>query len=673
MSDSEKNDSHSSSGRNLNPEQTRTIDEEQFDATDAVRLFNRRIESALEKQRVAIVSEIHEKFQSKSSESCVLRAEGNRIQFSFNEEMLRSLELIERKLMIDDINEALDIIQKEKESLRQRNKILRIADKHGWDTRIRIWPIILRTLLNFVLLFLGQPQRREGITRTVTTTRIISPLNPGYSMVSLPDSFFAGIRYSSNIIKDSSTDKTRRILEATIKYRETTSSVCTVNFQGISPDSVPTLINNREDVQPQSQSQQSHLTQTTEKSKVEYCSEFSLLDIQSDFENANSVKNRLKHSYKFWENVLKPSDYILNVVKFGYRLEFEDLPDRVFLKNNKSALDNSGFVERSILQLLGKDLIRECPQAPFCVNPLTVSVPANKKPRLILDLRHVNFFILKRKIKFEGTKESLNFAKKGHYMIKFDLTSGYHHINIHEDHQQYLGFSWKINGKIRYFVFTVLPFGLSSAGYIFTKTLRPLVTHWRANSFPIIMYLDDGWVCDTKDNCERISSIIQTDLARAGFLVNQEKGIWKPSPKLDWLGFEWDLYQGVISIPFNKLENLRTKIEGVKTKKHVSARDLASIVGSIISFKFVLGPICQMFTRNLSILIAKTAYWDHYVQISKLESDELDFWFDNVLHVPNRVISPWFRFPDRMVFTDSSDYAGAGVLLESNKEYFHTM
>lgn len=50
MSDSEKNDSHHSSGRNLNPEQTRAIDEEQFDATDAVRLFNRRIESALEKQ-----------------------------------------------------------------------------------------------------------------------------------------------------------------------------------------------------------------------------------------------------------------------------------------------------------------------------------------------------------------------------------------------------------------------------------------------------------------------------------------------------------------------------------------------------------------------------------------------------------------------------------------------
>lgn len=64
--------------------------------------------------------------------------------------------------------------------------------------------------------------------------------------------------------------------------------------------------------------------QILENSKVEYCFDFSLLDVKLDFENVNFVKNCLKYFCKFWENVLKLFDYILNVVKFGYRLEFED-------------------------------------------------------------------------------------------------------------------------------------------------------------------------------------------------------------------------------------------------------------------------------------------------------------------------------------------------------------
>jgi hypothetical protein len=56
----------------------------------------------------------------------------------------------------------------------------------------------------------------------------------------------------------------------------------------------------------------------------------------------------------------------------------------------------------------------------------------------------------------------------------FDLKSGYHHIYIIPLHQTYLGFAWKFNNIEKYFVFTVLPFGLQSSAYIFSKVLRPL-------------------------------------------------------------------------------------------------------------------------------------------------------------------------------------------------------
>ena len=60
-------------------------------------------------------------------------------------------------------------------------------------------------------------------------------------------------------------------------------------------------------------------------------------------------------------------------------------------------------------------------------------------------------------------------------MFKFDLKSGYHHVNIWPEHYKFLGFRWDRNGEVGYYVFTVLPFGLSTACYLFTKLTRPLI------------------------------------------------------------------------------------------------------------------------------------------------------------------------------------------------------
>ena len=94
----------------------------------------------------------------------------------------------------------------------------------------------------------------------------------------------------------------------------------------------------------------------------------------------------------------------------------------------------------------------------------------------------MNKRLSKQSIKFEDRKTFQNYAKKrGSFMYKFDMTHGYHHIDIFPEHQTYLGFSWFYEGKLRYFVFTitVLPFGLSVVPYCFTKIVRALVKFWR--------------------------------------------------------------------------------------------------------------------------------------------------------------------------------------------------
>ena len=77
-------------------------------------------------------------------------------------------------------------------------------------------------------------------------------------------------------------------------------------------------------------------------------------------------------------------------------------------------------------------------------------------------------------------------------MCSFDLKSVYHHIDIHSEHWQYLGFSWTHDANVEYYIFCVLPFYLAIACYVFAKIMRPLVKHWRHQGIRVIVYLDDG-------------------------------------------------------------------------------------------------------------------------------------------------------------------------------------
>ena len=89
-------------------------------------------------------------------------------------------------------------------------------------------------------------------------------------------------------------------------------------------------------------------------------------------------------------------------------------------------------------------------------------------------------------------RTALMFLRKGGYAFKFDLKSGYHHVDICPEHVTYLGFSWEDKGVPSFYMFKQLPFGLSSAPYIFTKIMRPLVKKWRGEGKSIVVYLDDG-------------------------------------------------------------------------------------------------------------------------------------------------------------------------------------
>jgi Reverse transcriptase (RNA-dependent DNA polymerase) len=127
-------------------------------------------------------------------------------------------------------------------------------------------------------------------------------------------------------------------------------------------------------------------------------------------------------------------------------------------------------------------------------------------------------------------------------VFNWDFTSGYHHVAINPIRSKYLGFSfhWP-NGVQRFFEFTQLPFGLSSACYIFTKLTRPLIKYWRAHGLNVFIYIDDGLsVCSSRAQALRASAQVRLDLKQAGFVVSEKNSHWDPAGRIQWLGFVVD-------------------------------------------------------------------------------------------------------------------------------------
>ena len=201
---------------------------------------------------------------------------------------------------------------------------------------------------------------------------------------------------------------------------------------------------------------------------------------------------------EFWTEVLKVDGFVLDVLQNGYKLPFRegDLPQRYKEKNNKSAVKHMGFAVKEVEKWVSKKVVKEVFTEPWCVSPLTVAerqMGDIEKLRLCLDLsRYINKLPRKEAVKLAGIDICTQSLLPGDYMATYDLTSAFHHVKIHEEHQQYLGFSLpgsEFGSPDRYFMFLVMPFGLASAVKCITK---PLCSYLASQGIRHSIYIDDG-------------------------------------------------------------------------------------------------------------------------------------------------------------------------------------
>ena len=375
------------------------------------------------------------------------------------------------------------------------------------------------------------------------------------------------------------------------------------------------------------------------------------------------VKNRLRNHIDFWRKI-GTNQFILDTILYGYKIPFYSLPPTSESKNNKSALQNCVFVREAISDLLVKGLIQKCDYVPKVVNPLSVSIQNNGKKRLILDLREVNKYVWKQKVKYEDLRIALMYIKQDSWMIRFDICSAYHFIDIRLPDTEYLAFAFiDEKGVNQYYKFLVLPFGLGVAPFIYTKLTRPLIAKWRGEGKKMIMFLDDGFgTADTLSLAKDLSQHVKSDLLDSGFIPKVDKCLWIPVQELEWLGVILNSIDFTICIPQRRVVKTISTLRELRRPGWVPVRKAASFVGQIISMGIVIGPVSQIMTRYISMDILQARTWNSYIKLSADSNQQLLFW-ENTLNSLNVRQLNVIGSCSKIVYSDASatGYAGYEV------------
>lgn len=180
----------------------------------------------------------------------------------------------------------------------------------------------------------------------------------------------------------------------------------------------------------------------------------------------------------------------------------------------------------------------------------------------------------------EDYRTASKLVTKNCYMASIDMKDAYFLVPIHRDYKKYLRF--KYNDTL--YEFNCLPFGISTAPYVFTKLLKPVMEYLRSENFTSVIFLDDilcigrGYV-----ECQQNVMFTKHFLENLGLIINREKSCLKPNRECKFLGFIFDSKNMSLKLPENKRVKIKERLEHFNAVKSCKIRDYASFLGLLTS------------------------------------------------------------------------------------------
>lgn len=246
-------------------------------------------------------------------------------------------------------------------------------------------------------------------------------------------------------------------------------------------------------------------------------------------------------------------------------------------------------------------------------------------------------------------------------MATVDLKDAYLSIPVHSNDRKYYRFRW---GK-KHYEFQRLCFGLTTAPWVFTKMLKPIVAFFRKHGIFVIAYLDDLLVlADDFQTAVSQLAFVKKTLSLLGFIVSS-KSMDVPSQIVKYLGFMVNSVDMTVSIPPDKLEKIKEKFRLALEFDNLSLNHFQSLMG-FCSSTIIAVPFSRLYSREiqasiipLQVNLEKKTF---RVTVTPEVKEEFKFWANLTPAESVKDIAP--EQAVNFLFTDSSEY-GYGACFQN--------
>ena len=276
-----------------------------------------------------------------------------------------------------------------------------------------------------------------------------------------------------------------------------------------------------------------------------------------------------------------------------------------------AAVKTSMAQEQVILEFIPEWLVKDYVGEVFSPVPLhfsrMFSVPKGDSGRRpIIDLSPLNKLLKKVHFRMEDLWRIARIISKGLWGVKLDLKDAYMSVLLSPLVRRYFGFAL---GK-RTFFFKVLPFGLSTAPWAFTRLMKAIKRFLRKQGLRITSFLNNFliWASSFQEAVDHTAKAIRL-LQRLGFEISWGKSSPAPTRVLEYLGVIIDLENMTFSLPEAKIVRLKSLIKSTE-RSFFQRSELVTLVGylSFVADFLPLGrllqkPIQRWVSQNSSPLL----------------------------------------------------------------------